>query len=390
MDAVDQKILYPIWSPPVSIQFLLGTVILALLYSYITGQRAYAGLPVVVSSRRGWQSYVPASISWARDAKEIQARGLEEVDAPFQVRTGSGYKVIVPNRFAEELKAHPGLSFNEAFSKDFFPQYPGFDGMRQGLEDETFMQEVVRIKLTQSLGLVTEDLVDETNASLNSIYASVESEWQTRVLKPDILHLVARLSSRVFLGRELCRNEDWLRITKDYTVDTFVASAILRMIPGPVRPLAFWLIPTCTRLRGEVRDARRLIMSEVAARQAKAEKAIQAGEKVEKTADAIAWMVEVAAKQGRQTDLVAAQLSLSTAAIHTTSETMSKCISQLCETPEIVAPLRGEIIEVLAKEGWSKQSLYKLKLMDSFLKEVQRTNGLTTSKTSRRGIVREY
>ena len=366
---------------PISIQFLIGAAILGLVYSYLTGERPYAGLPIVTSDRKGWQAYLPAAITWARDGKDIQAKGLREGNGPFQVRTGSGYKVIVPNRFAEELKSHPSLNFNEAFAKDFFAKYPGFDGMRQGLEDDSFMQEVVRIKLTQSLGLVTDDLVDETDASLNDIFSYVTEDngWQTRVIKNDILQLVARLSSRVFLGKELCRNEDWLRITKDYTVDTFTASAILRMVPSFIRPLAFWFIPTCTRLRGEVKDARRLIMSEVEQRRQRAEKCLAAGEKPPKQADAIGWMVEVAAKQGRETDLVAAQLSLSTAAIHTTSETTSKCISQLCRTPEIIALLREEVLGVLRAEGWSKQSLYKLKLMDSFLKEVQRTNGLATS-----------
>lgn len=366
---------------PISIQFVVASAILGLVYSYLTGERPYPGLPIITSDRTGWQAYLPAAITWARDGKDIQAKGLREGNGPFQVRTGSGYKVIVPNRFAEELKSHPSLNFNEAFAKDFFASYPGFDGMRQGLEDDSFMQEVVRVKLTQSLGLVTDDLVDETDASLNSIFNSVtfDNGWQTRIAKDDILHLVARLSSRVFLGKELCRDEDWLRITKDYTVDTFTASAILRMVPAFIRPVAFWFIPTCTRLRGEVQDARRLIMSEVEARRQRAEKCLQAGEKPPKMADAIGWMVEVSAKQGRETDLVAAQLSLSTAAIHTTSETTSKCISQLCETPEIVEPLREEIVAVLKSDGWSKQSLYKLKLMDSFLKEVQRTNGLTSS-----------
>ena len=368
---------------PISVQFIIASAILGLAYNYLTAERPNPTLPVIRSDRTGWQAYLPAAITWARDGKDIQAKGLRECNGPFQVQTGSGYKLIVPNRFAEELKSHPSLNFNEAFAKDFFAKYPGFDGMRQGLEDDSFMQEVVRVKLTQSLGLVTDDLVEETDASLNDIFTGVnaQSDWQTRKIKDDLLDLVARLSSRVFLGKELCRNQDWLRITKNYTVDTFMASAILRMIPSFVRPVAFWFIPTCTRLRGEVKDARRLVMSEVDQRRQRAETSLAAGEKPPKMADAIGWMVEVAAKQGREVDLVAAQLGLSTAAIHTTSETMSKCIYQMCATPEIIHPLREEIVNVLKTEGWSKQSLYKLKLMDSFLKEVQRTNGLASSKT---------
>ncbi|KAG6000439.1 hypothetical protein E4U21_005463 [Claviceps maximensis] len=40
--------------------------------------------------------------------------------------------------------------------------------------------------------------------------------------------------------------------------------------------------------------------------------------------------------------------------------------------PELVEPLRKEVISVLGVSGWSKHSLYKLKLMDSVMKESQR------------------
>ena len=370
---------------PISFQVIIGSLILGLIYYVVTGERPYAGLPFVTIERKGWRALLPVKYAWLFNGKDIQAKGARECSGPFQVLTDSGYKIVVPNRFANELKSHPNLNFNQAFAKDFFPNYPGFEGMRQGLLDESFIQEVVRVKLTQSLGLVTDDLVDETTASLHDIFGKTP-EWQTRLIKNDILQLVARLSSRVFLGKGLCRNDTWLQITKDYTVDTFLASSLLRLCPGPLRPVLYWFIPTCTRLRKEVRDANRLVTSEVEMRRQRAEACLKAGKKPPKAADAIGWMVECS--RGRQVDYVAAQLSLSTAAIHTTSETMLKCMTRLCDTPEIVTPLREEMISVLKEDGWSKQTLYKLKLLDSFLKEIQRTNGLTTSKFYVRGLLR--
>ena len=152
---------------PISIQVIAGSLIVGLIYYYITGERPYAGIPTITSDRRGWEHLLPAAFAWIKDGKKIQAKGHAVCSGPFQVRTGTGYKIIVPNRFADELKSHPSLNFNEAFAKDLFVEYPGFDGTRQGLQDETFLQEVVRVKLTQSLGLVTDDLVDETATSLH-------------------------------------------------------------------------------------------------------------------------------------------------------------------------------------------------------------------------------
>lgn len=122
-------------------------------------------------------------------------------------------------------------------------------------------------------------------------------------------------------------------------------------------------------------------MPEVEKRRQQAEALIRDGKKVTKTADAIGWMVEVA--KDRQIDYVAAQLSLSLAAIHTTSETSTMCILQLCDTPEIAHILREEMIQVLGDNGWSKVSLYKMRLLDSFLKEVQRVRGLSSASMNR-------
>lgn len=63
---------------------------------------------------------------------------------------------------------------------------------------------------------------------------------------------------------------------------------------------------------------------------------------------------------------------------------MSNCILELCDLPAAdVQALREEIISVLKEEGWSKSSLYKMKLIDSFLKETLRLNPALDSKTQR-------
>jgi cytochrome P450 len=201
------------------------------------------------------------------------------------------------------------------------------------------------------------------------------------VLKDTILDLVARLSSRVFLGKELCRNKRWLEIAKRYTVEAFVASFLMRMVPSLLRPVAYWFIPQCRFCRKAVRDAHQIIDPEVDRRVAAVNAALAKGEKPQKTADAIGWLHEVS--RGRKVDYVNAQLSLTLAAIHTTTETTSQAIFDLCEYPEVADELRREIIEVIGEHGWAKTSLYKLKLMDSFLKEGQRVRPMSSTSMNR-------
>src|SRR5438128_105246 len=44
--------------------------------------------------------------------------------------------------------------------------------------------------------------------------------------------------------------------------------------------------------------------------------------------------------------------------------------------PELIAPLREELEDIIGAEGWSKASLSKLVKMDSFLHENQRVQGI--------------
>ena len=153
------------------------------------------------------------------------------------------------------------------------------------------------------------------------------------------------------------------------------------MVPSILRPFAYWFIPQCRSCRRAVRDAHKLIDPEVERRIRAVDEAVARGEKPQKTANAIGWIYEVS--QGRKIDYASAQLSLTLAAIHTTTEITTQAVFDLCQYPEIVDGLREEVIQVIGEHGWAKTSLYKLKLMDSFLKESQRFRPLASTSMNR-------
>ncbi|KAI1849674.1 hypothetical protein JX265_008011 [Neoarthrinium moseri] len=359
---------------PLSVVGIAATVLIGVIYSIITQERPFAGFPLASIDGKSPKK------SWLFHGRQVIAEAADKYSGPFQIMTGTGPKIVLPNRFADELRNHPHMNFPKAFAKDFFTNYPGFEPFEQGLKDDTLIQETVRVKLTQSLNLVTDDLVDETTSSLHDIYGESD-QWQTIILKDTVLDLVARLSSRVFLGKELCRNKRWLEIAKNYTVEGFIASFLMRMVPSLLRPIAYWFIPQCRFCRKAVRDAREIIDPEVERRVAAVNEALARGEKPKKTADAIGWIHEVS--RGRKVDYVNAQLSLTLAAIHTTTETTGQALFDICEYPEVADELRKEIIEVIGEHGWAKTSLYKLKLMDSFLKEGQRVRPMAATSMNR-------
>lgn len=94
---------------------------------------------------------------------------------------------------------------------------------------------------------------------------------------------------------------------------------------------------------------------------------------VEKPQDALAWLDEVRGDQ--PFDVVSGQLFLTFAAIHTTSTVITALMYDLIANPEYIELLLEEVVRVLGEDGgWKKTSLYKMKLMDSYMKESQRLN----------------
>ena len=137
----------------------------------------------------------------------------------------------------------------------------------------------------------------------------------------------------------------------------------------------------CTQARNYYKRAQLLIQPVVDLRIAQVEASSSESGGPSKTSDVIGWMVECA--RGRKIDYAAAQLSFSLAAIHLSSETMTMCLLQLCDLPELTEPLRDECRSVLSNRGWTKQALQEMKLLDSFMRECQRTRDLLASNNPR-------
>lgn len=174
----------------------------------------------------------------------------------------------------------------------------------------------------------------------------------------------------MFLGEKICRNPDWLRITVNYTIDSLMAAAQLRLWPEALRPIAARFLPKCQRIREELTEAKDIILPVVEDRQRARKAAIAEGKPEETYHDAIQWLEEN--RQDQTFDQAAMQLALSTAAIHTTTDLLTQTILDLCGREELVDELRKEIVSVLGDGGWNKSTMYKLKLMDSVIKESQR------------------
>ncbi|KAI8239267.1 Cytochrome P450 monooygenase 1 [Colletotrichum sp. SAR 10_96] len=287
---------------------------------------------------------------------------------PFRIIADVGEMVILPPEFADAIRNDTDLDFMTFVNGQFHSEIPGFEVFREGTKT-TLVTDVVRVKITQSLGKVTEPLADECDQASRQVFGD-SKEWKEFVLKPTLLDLVARISARVFLGEEGCRNPAWLKITKEYTVDAFIAGVELRKYPPGIRHVIHWFLPQCKAVRAHQQTARNIINEVLHARKVEDQQRLAQGLKPKARNDAVEWFEQMA--KGRNYDAATVQIALAMAAVHTTTDLLSQTLYDIMQHPEIVPALREEIATVISQDGWEKTALYKMKLMDSVIKESQR------------------
>ncbi|KAM0229861.1 hypothetical protein ACHAP5_011531 [Fusarium lateritium] len=285
--------------------------------------------------------------------------------------TDWGEVLILPPEFADEIRNDPRLSFSKAAMQDNHAGIPGFETVRLVGRDDQLIQKVARKQLTKHLSAVIEPLSRESTLAISLNFGG-STEWREIHLKPAILDIIARISSRIYLGDQLCRNQDWLAITKTYTTNFYTASTNLRMFPRSIRFLAHWFLPECKRLRHERKEAIKIITPLIQRRRKLRQAAVEAGEPIPVFNDALDWSAQEAEAAGSSFDPVIFQLTLSLLAIHTTYDLLQQTMIDLGRNTQYIEPLRREVIDLLAAEGWKKTTLFKMKLLDSAIKETQR------------------
>lgn len=101
--------------------------------------------------------------------------------------------------------------------------------------------------------------------------------------------------------------------------------------------------------------------------------------------DLLQWMIRKApAYNMTDQDLAQMQLTLSMAAIHTTTLSVADILSELAIRPHLVSELRAEVLGVMQQGSGNFQpsthELYQMKLLDSVMRESQRVNPVAQRK----------
>lgn len=145
-------------------------------------------------------------------------------------------------------------------------------------------------------------------------------DWTPVVIHQKLLRIVAAVSGNIFLGPELCHREEYLHSSIRYALDLFTAVRALKMWPKPLRPIVRYFIPELNRIKDHRERAKRFLLPVIQERRA----LMKQGREVPD--DMLQWMLNKADKFHICDDgeIAFQQLSLSVAAIHTTTMTVTQ------------------------------------------------------------------
>ncbi|KAI1337309.1 cytochrome P450 [Xylariaceae sp. FL0016] len=334
-----------------------------------------------VSGRRWW--WEPDFILQWRfifNARDIINTGYRQFkDQPFVVRRHDVDITVMPNRYLTELRLFPTSKLSAVRAQ--------VDNLGHKWTYTTVMTEsnlhfrVIQNKLIAELPKYLELARTELDYGWD-IDVPHPEEWQRIDIQGVMRMLVARMSAKVFMGSPACRNEEWLKLSIDFSIDLFTAAFTLRMLPPWSHPVLAHLIPARYRVKRGMKAAERIVGPLMDLHRVNGERRLS-GEDIEEEDTLLNWMIDHGDEnENRVASMSHRQIILSLASIHTTSMMVSNMIFDLCAYPEWFPVLREEISELrdeLGPIGTSCETgvkgwLPRLEKLDSFFVESQRIN----------------
>ncbi|KAF9225192.1 cytochrome P450 [Gyrodon lividus] len=359
---------------------LIGIVVAAFVIVKLSRRINLDAIPTVGSST--WLGSWWAGIRYMTNAPEVIQEGYKKHKAaPFKVAYLYSWMVVVSGReLLEAVRKSPEdeLSFLEATNDSLKVEYT----LGHQIHENPFHIPIIRSQLTRNLGILSPDIRDEIVTAFEEILDLRGNEWKSVPALQIVQNIVCRTSNRIFVGLPLCRDPDWVDLNIKFTLDVVKGGIIIGLFPNFLAPLVarfMTSVPGSTRRGmkhlGPIIEERWKHMDEYGKTWA------------DKPNDFLSWLMDEAKGSERSVkELTLRILAVNFAAIHTSSNSFTQALYHLAANPQYMQPLREEVESIVAREGWSKAALVKMRKIDSFLKESQRMEGIGSLSMTRKAM----
>lgn len=282
-----------------------------------------------------------------------------------------GWTVVLNGRrWVDELRGAP----EEEMS--FFAATEEFTQMRYTLgpnivDGDHAHVEVVRNELTKNIGACFDDIYDEIRQGFgDSITFEEGQEWSSIPAFAMAISIIARATNRVFVGLPLCRDPAFLHSNIELASNVMKTAQWISVWPEVLRPLVGTVMSPYKKFLSSLSDH----IGAIVAQRIDEDKVLGV-DREDRPNDAISWLLNHYAPGQAQPDAIVVRiLGMNFVALHTSTNAFTHALYQLASQPEYIAPLRAEVEEVIAREGWSKSAMRDMHKIDSFLRESGRVS----------------
>ncbi|KAK8137517.1 GliF [Apiospora sp. TS-2023a] len=223
-------------------------------------------------------------------------------------------------------------------------------------------------------------LTEEARYAFDDALGRYHPDWSPLAVFPQINRAVAIVSGRVFLGKRLSRQEEWISLSSEWAVRVFGIMRAIQRYPSWLRPYITPLLPETKEVLVHRAKAKAFLEPTFSKHiEAKENGTTVPGEEEEESLTS--WLMKYLAPRHTTIEgLTRHQLSITWASIHTSTYALTQVLFDLAAKPEYQDILREEIEQVFSNGGTeelTQADLPKLAKMDSFMKESMRLNPIT-------------
>ncbi|KAL8759368.1 MAG: hypothetical protein Q9199_000803 [Rusavskia elegans] len=345
----------------------LAALSLLLLRDYESTTR---GVRAPIASRWPFEPYFLTGLRFKGSSMLHLSAGYKKFkNQMFKIIRLDSLVLIIPRVFVEELRSLPEhrLSLRHLQVHNLYGKSTTTDVLLKS----DLQAKVLRHRLTPNLQDFVASSLDEIEYSTEKELPASQDMWTPFKINHALLHIVAGVTTRAMSGTQLCRNRHWLSTCIKYTENIFITVLVLRLFPRALHEWIAYLSPSSWNTHLCLQRAKRILVPIINERMR--QQSSPDGQS-DRPPDLLQYMIEGAQGEDLEPERLAhLQLMVNLAGIHTTSAAITHAIYDLCEHPDYVDELRGEIEKVLRQDGgWQKGTHKKLHKLDSFLKESQR------------------
>ncbi|KAK8140140.1 hypothetical protein PG984_000206 [Apiospora sp. TS-2023a] len=303
----------------------------------------------------------------------------------------NGYQVVLPLSQLDWLLAQPDSVLSQEdvnrqfLESDYTFPHPSF------VKDPVH-PEIIRHELTKKLNSFADDVVDEMEQALADSWGTDTDDRVEVHVYQTLLHIVARLSTRVFVGLPLCRDAEFLEACQSFQRNVALSGAFLNLLPGFLKPVLAPFVSGADYLR--YKKCARYILPTIKERleTLKNRDKLPVFDPSNPPSDYIQWAIDHAVqKEGLESRelesrVIATRFAiLCFAAIQSSVITLTNTVFDIASSPDCASSLdtmRDEVLHetaaaTAASTGplWSRAMMARLTHVDSALRESLRLNG---------------